>query len=70
MIKIVNQQTGEEIVRELTAEELAEIEQAEAERLAIEQAEAEKQSKLESAKAKLAALGLDEDEVNVMLGIN
>jgi len=73
MKKIVNQQTGEETIREYTPEELAEIEeqqaQAEAERLAREQAEAEKQAKLESAKAKLTALGLDEAEVQAILGL-
>ena len=71
--KIVDVQTGEVIERELTPEELKELEaeqaEAEAERLAQEQAEAEKQAKLESAKAKLAALGLDEAEVNAILGL-
>lgn len=66
MKKIVNQQTGEETIRDFTPEELAE---AEAERLAAEQAEAEKQAKLESAKAKLTALGLDEAEVQAILGL-
>jgi len=73
MIKIVNQQTGEETIRDFTAEELAEIAEqqakAEEERLAKEEAEAEKQAKLESAKAKLTALGLDEAEVQAILGL-
>jgi len=46
-----------------------ELDEEKAERLEAEQAEAEKRAKLESAKAKLTALGLDEDEVNALLGI-
>jgi len=73
MRRIHNQKTGEIIEREPTAEEILEAEQrqaqAEAERLAAEQAEAEKQAKLESAKAKLTALGLDEAEVQAILGL-
>jgi hypothetical protein len=58
--------TGEEIIRPLTASEIAEREamaQAEAER------EAEAQAKVnarESALAKLAALGLTQDEINAL----
>lgn len=37
--------------------------------LEAEEAEAEKQAKLESAKAKLTALGLDEAEVQAILGL-
>jgi hypothetical protein len=69
---IVNCSTGERTVVPLTDEEIAEREamaaQAEADRLAQEQAEAEKQANLESARSKLAALGLTEDEVAALLG--
>jgi fido (protein-threonine AMPylation protein) len=70
---IYDVKTGEETIVDLTPEEVAErekaIAQAEAERLAKEQAEAEKQANLESAKAKLTALGLDEAEVQAILGL-
>jgi len=70
---IFDAKSGKKTERALTAEELAEREerkaQAEAEELAREQAEAEKQAKLESAKAKLTALGLDEAEVQAILGL-
>ena len=55
----------------LTEEELAEREvlaaEAEAERLAVEEASAAKAAAKESAKAKLAALGLTEEEVTALL---
>lgn len=66
MKTIYNVSTGEEIVRELTAEELdqqAKDEQAKAPALA-EKAEVE--AKRDAAKAKLAALGLDEDDLKVL----
>jgi len=69
---IVDCSTGERTVVPLTDEEIAEREamaaQAEADRLAQEQAEAERQANLESARSKLAALGLTEDEVAALLG--
>ena len=69
---IVDCSTGERTIVELTDEEIAEREamaaQAEADRLAQEQAEAEKQANLESARSKLAVLGLTEDEVAALLG--
>ena len=69
---IVDCSTGERPVVPLTDEEIAEREamaaQAEADRLAQEQAEAERQANLESARSKLAALGLTEDEVAALLG--
>jgi DNA gyrase/topoisomerase IV subunit A len=62
-----------EVIVEMENDEITKIEkrqaEREAERLAREQAEAKKQAKLESAKAKLAALGLDDDEVNAILGL-
>lgn len=56
----------------LTAEEIAEREalaiQAAQEQAEREAAEAEKQANKESAKAKLAALGLSDEEVAALLG--
>jgi ribosomal protein L9 len=58
--------------RKATAEEITQFEKdrAEAEeRQRLEEAEAQaKQAKLDSAKAKLAALGLDEEEVAAIVG--
>jgi hypothetical protein len=65
----INCQTGEVLERDFTPEELSKIEQRKAERDAQKQAEEEKQAKLESAKAKLTALGLDEAEVQAILGL-
>lgn len=57
----------------LTEEEIAEraamAEQAAAEQAAREEEAAAKAASLDSAKAKLAALGLSDDEVNAMLGL-
>jgi len=70
---IFDAKTNEKIFEDLSKEEIEKREkavvEADAERLAQEQAEAERQAKLESAKAKLAALGLDEAEVNAILGL-
>jgi len=66
---IVNCETGDVEESDLTPEEIAKFEARAAERLAEEQAQAEKQAKLESAKAKLTALGLDEAEVQAILGL-
>ena len=69
---IVDCSTGERRVEFLSDSEIAEREamaaQAEADRLAQEQAEADLQANLESARSKLAALGLTEDEVAALLG--
>ncbi len=58
--------------RKATAEEIAQIEKDQAEALEAQrliEAEAQaKQAKLESAKAKLAALGLDEEEIAAIVG--
>jgi ribosomal protein L9 len=58
--------------RKATAEEIAQFEKdaaeaVERERLIEAEAQA-KQAKLESAKAKLAALGLDEEEIAAIVG--
>jgi len=77
---IIKATTGEIEFIELTAEEKAinkkmqsELEQKntklKAKAEAQTEAEAEKQAKLESAKAKLKALGLDEGEVQAILGL-
>jgi ribosomal protein L9 len=58
--------------RKATAEEIAQIEKDRAESLAeqsrIEAEMQAKKAKLDSAKAKLAALGLDEEEVAAIVG--
>jgi hypothetical protein len=68
----VNVTTGEIIQREATAEELAQeaLDQAAAAAAQAERdaAEAEKIASKESARAKLAALGLTEDEIAALVG--
>ena len=62
-ILIVNAETGEQIERELTADEITEREVAQAESEA-RQAEAKAKAEArESALAKLAELGLTEEEI-------
>lgn len=64
-IKIVNVETGEEIVRDANAEELAQIEVNKA----TQATAAEARAKAESDKAALLArLGLTEDELKTILG--
>lgn len=61
--KIINIQTGKETWRDYTAKEIAEVEKAQAE-AQIRMAEAQAcEAKRQSALAKLAALGLTEDEI-------
>jgi len=64
--------TEDNIRREATAEEIVQFEKDRAEalerQLLIEAEAQAKQAKLESAKAKLAALGLDEEEVQAIIG--
>ncbi len=64
---VVNCETGVTEEIELTADEIAQLEsdraQAEAERLARETEQAAKAAARESALAKLAALGLTDDEI-------
>ena len=61
-----------ESIVELTKEEIAEREamaaEAEAQRLAEEQAQAELEAQKQSAKDKLASLGLTADEITALLG--
>ena len=66
MIKIVNTQTGEEIEREMNAEEFTQYEKSTAENEATEaKLQASKDAKL-SAAAKLAALGLTLDDLKAL----
>jgi hypothetical protein len=64
-VKIVNVQTGEEVIRDADTEELAQIETDKA----IAAAAAEAKAKAEADKAALLArLGLTEDELKTILG--
>jgi hypothetical protein len=64
-VKIVNVETGEEIIRDANAEELAQMEVDKAETKAF----AEAKAKAEADKAALLArLGLTEDELKTILG--
>ena len=69
---IINCETGEQEVIELTAEEIAELEaaaiKAQAELEAAEEAEAAKQAAKASAESKLAALGLSAEEIAAIRG--
>jgi len=63
----INCETGEETIRPLTAEEIAQLEadhaKAEADRLAAEQEAAAVAAAKAAAEAKLAALGLTAEEI-------
>ena len=61
-----NVETGEIIVREATAEEIANIENMKAKRKALEDAEAKAIADKEAATAKLAALGLTADDLKAL----
>jgi hypothetical protein len=65
-IKIHNIATGEEIEREMNAEELAQLEADQADSLARKEAEAAKAEAKASAEAKLAALGLTSDDLKAL----
>jgi len=70
-IKIVNAQTGEEVIREMNAEELAqwEIDKIQFAKKAAYEAQAE--AAKAAAEAKLAALGLTADDLKALgLGNN
>lgn len=66
IVKIVNAETGEEIIRDMNAEELAQwqIDKAEAAERAADEAAAV--SAKEVAQAKLAALGLTTDDLKAL----
>jgi hypothetical protein len=68
-VKIVNLETGEEIVRDATAEEIAQMELDSADSLARKAtAEAEAEAKAAEKSALLARLGLTENELKTILG--
>jgi hypothetical protein len=67
IIKIVNAETGEEIVRDMNAEEIAQYEADQAEFAAREQAKAEQAI---AKAALLAKLGITADEAQLLLGGN
>jgi len=59
--------TGETIVREMTDDELARRDQIIADQQAAEQLAEENRAAKQSARAKLAALGLTDDEINALI---
>ena len=65
-IKIVNAQTGEEVIRDMNADELAqwEIDKAKSVERAAKEAQAE--AAKESAQLKLEALGLTTDDLKAL----
>jgi len=66
-VKVVNVTTGEEIVRDATADEIAQIE-INAANAAARKAEAE--AKAAQRQAILDRLGLSQEEANILLGGN
>ena len=64
--KIINVETGEETWRDYTPAEIAEVEKAQAEAQAEAEAYAQAEAKRQSAIAKLAALGLEEDDFKAL----
>jgi hypothetical protein len=66
-VKIVNCETGEEIVRDATVEEITQIE---AEQAAQATAQAEAQAKATARQAILDRIGLTADEAQLLLGGN
>lgn len=65
-IKIVNAQTGEEVIRDMNAEELAQWEIDKARSVERGAEEAAAVSAKEAAQAKLAALGLTTDDLKAL----
>jgi hypothetical protein len=66
-VKIVNIETGEEIVRDMNAEELAQLEATQAEFIAKEQVRAEQAV---AKQALLNKLGITQEEAQLLLGGN
>lgn len=64
--KIVDIETGQEIWRDYTTEEIKQIEAAQAEAKIKAQAIVEAEAKRFAALAKLEALGLDEDDLKAL----
>lgn len=69
-ITIVNSETGEQITREMTAEEIAEMEAIDAANASIRAEADAKEAARQSALEKLAALGLTADEITAIAGGN
>ena len=67
MIKIVNVETGEEIIREFNA---AELKQIEIDKLAQAKLKAEAEAKAAQRQALLSRLGITEEEARILLGGN
>ena len=66
IIKIVNAETGEEIEREMNAEELAQLEKDRLDSAVDKQMTIEAEAKRQAALAKLAALGLEPDDLKAL----
>jgi len=64
--KIVDAETGKSVIKEYTAEQLAEVEAAQAKAASKAQELAEAETKRNAALAKLEALGLDEDDLKAL----
>ncbi len=64
-VKIVNCTTGEEIVRDATAEEIAQIE---SNSITFEQIQAQAEAKVAEKQALLDRLGISADEAKLLLG--
>jgi hypothetical protein len=65
-VKIVDIATGEEIVRDATDAEIAQMELDAADALKRKQAQAEAEAKKQAAETKLAALGLTSDDLKAL----
>jgi hypothetical protein len=65
-VKIVNAETGEEVIRDMNAEELAQWEIDKANLLAKQQTEESAAQAKETAQAKLAALGLTVNDLKAL----
>jgi regulator of protease activity HflC (stomatin/prohibitin superfamily) len=64
--KIIDVKSGEETWRDYTPEEIAQVQAAQAEAQAMAEAEAQAEAKRQVALAKLAALGLEEDDLKAL----
>lgn len=64
--KIINLETGEETWRDFTPDEIAEVEKIQAKFKQEEILQAEAAAKKEAVKVKLAALGLDDDDLSAL----
>ena len=68
IIKIINLSTGEEIEREMNAEELSELEEENAALEAKAAEQAAKEAAREAALEKLKAIGLTDEEIAALVG--